>query len=177
MKFDTIIEFLDIELIKPYANNAKTHPQSQIEKLGKHIEAVGWDQPIVVDENLEVLKGHGRLLAAQYLGLARVPVVTKLDLTDKQKKMVRLADNKLAETPWDTGLLDAELLELDIPKIELEDIGFVINEPEAFEFIAPNDEPKEDLPTMFTLRVIVANEEEQQALFAELNDRGYKVKV
>lgn len=176
MKFDTTIEFIDIDLLKPYANNAKTHPQSQVEKLAKHIEAVGWDQPIVVDENNEVLKGHGRLLAAKHLGLSRVPVVMKLDLTEQQKKIVRLADNKLAESPWDTSLLDAELLELDIPKIELEDIGFIINEPETFDFKPPK-ETDDDKPEVFTLRVTFENYEEQQELFAELRDRGLKVKV
>lgn len=177
MKYDTDIELIEVDTLQPYENNAKKHPQLQVEKLAAHIEKVGWDQPIVIDESFVVLKGHGRLLAAKHLGLHRVPVITKVGLTEHEKKLIRLADNKLAESPWDTALLDAELLELDIPKIELENIGFIINEPETFEFKAPKEETDGGDPAIFTLRVILETYEEQQELFSELRDRGLKVKI
>jgi ParB-like chromosome segregation protein Spo0J len=176
MKYDTDIELIEVDTLQPYENNAKKHPQSQVEKLAAHIEKVGWDQPIVIDESFVVLKGHGRLLAAKHLGLHRVPVITKVGLTEKEKKLIRLADNKLAESPWDTGLLEAELLNLDIPMIELADIGFEMIEPVGFEFTPPK-ELDDDKPEVFMLRVTFENYEEQQALFNELRDRGFKVKV
>jgi ParB-like chromosome segregation protein Spo0J len=113
---------IPIEQIKPYPQNAKRHPDRQIELLAKQI-AYGFDQPIVVDKNLVIIKGHGRLLASQKLGLKSVPVIVRDDLTESQVKAARIADNKLAETDWDMDLLAQELESLQDDFI-LDDLGF-----------------------------------------------------
>lgn len=145
IEFQTDVKMVDIKLIKPYANNAKKHPKEQIEKLSKHIEHVGWDQPIVVDENNIILKGHGRLLAAKALKLDKVPVVVKLDLSETQKKSCRIADNKLAETEWDFEFLKHDLDFLKT-EIDLTDIGFDLD------FLENGGEPPKD-ESIYTAKV------------------------
>ena len=128
MRFDTEIKMMNISELKPYEKNAKKHPPSQVERLAKHIEAVGWDQAIVVDENMTIIKGHGRLLAAKKLGIKMVPVITKYGLSDTIKKIARIADNKLTESSWIPEILKVELQELNHLGVELRDIGFDNNE-------------------------------------------------
>jgi len=96
------------ELI-PYSNNPKEHPEDQVNKIASSIKNYGWDQPIVVDADGEIIKGHGRLQAAEKLGLEEVPVIWREDLSDAEARAARIADNKTAESPWDDDLLAAEL--------------------------------------------------------------------
>jgi ParB-like chromosome segregation protein Spo0J len=117
------IKTVPINDIKPYANNAKSHPQKQIDLLVKQISE-GFDQPIVVDKNMVIIKGHGRRLAALQMGLKAVPVIVRDDLTPQQVKAARIADNKLAETDWDMELLAQELEALDMGGYDLDDLGF-----------------------------------------------------
>ena len=100
------------ELI-PYSNNPKEHPDEQVKKIASSIKNYGWDQPIVVDGGGEIIKGHGRLQAAETLGLDEVPVIWREDLSDAEAKAARIADNKTAESPWDDDLLATELEVLD----------------------------------------------------------------
>ena len=75
------IELWDLDKIVPYAANAKKHPPDQVRKLATAITKFGWTQPIVVAGNGEIIAGHGRRLAAIQLGLAKVPVICRRDLT------------------------------------------------------------------------------------------------
>jgi DNA modification methylase len=95
--------------LKPYIRNNRKHPKEQIDKLAKQISAHGWDVPIVVDKDLVIIKGHGRLKAAKQLKLKTVPVIVRDDLTEEQCNAARLADNKLGE-----------LAEIDMAAIQLE---------------------------------------------------------
>lgn len=106
--WQTDVQVWPIEDIHPYVNNAKEHPDEQVEKIRSSIKNYGWDQPIVVDESGEIIKGHGRRLAAKSLGLERVPVIVRDDLTEGQKKAARIADNRSAESAWDEDSLEAE---------------------------------------------------------------------
>jgi len=124
VKIRETIQLLPIDTLKPYERNAKKHPKEQVERLALHIEAVGWDQPIVVDENMVVLKGHGRLLVAKKLKMTEVPCVVAEGLSEAQKKAVRLADNKLAESEWDLDLLKLETDDLALAGWDLEELGF-----------------------------------------------------
>ncbi|TAK94643.1 hypothetical protein EPO05_06030, partial [Patescibacteria group bacterium] len=115
---------MDINLLKPYANNAKLHPAKQIKMVADSIKEFGFNQPIVVDQNNEIIVGHGRYLAAKSLGLTDVPVLVKTDLTPVQVMAYRLADNKLNESDWEQNLLVAELKLIDAQGFNVELIGF-----------------------------------------------------
>lgn len=102
------IEMLDPASLVPYAKNAKLHPPEQIERLTK-VLANGWDQPIVVDTDLVIIKGHGRTLAALKMGLSKVPVFVRHDLTKAQANAARIADNAVFGLSFDTRTLQEEI--------------------------------------------------------------------
>jgi len=108
----------------PYSNNPKEHPDEQVKKIASSIKNYGWDQPIVVDGDGEIIKGHGRMQAAELLGLNEVPVIERADLTDAEAKAARIADNKTAESPWDDELLGLEVDQLAGEPIDLDTLGF-----------------------------------------------------
>lgn len=122
---------LDLDKLKPYSNNAKNHPDEQVELIANSIKAFGFRTPIVVDENFVIIQGHGRRLASLSLGLKTVPCVIADDLSKEQVKMLRLADNKVAESDWDLETLDFELLDLS-DDFNIGDFGFEFDEDEDF---------------------------------------------
>src|SRR6476469_5947405 len=99
--------------LQPDPRNARTHPKRQITQLVKSIQQFGFTSPLLVDEAGVLIAGHGRLRAAQELGLAEVPSITLGGLSEAQKKALRLADNKIAlNAGWDLEILRLELAEL-----------------------------------------------------------------
>lgn len=104
--------------IKPYARNAKRHNEVQIQQIANSIKEFGFNQPIVVDKNGVIIVGHGRYEASKVLGLDDVPVIVA-DLTEKQAKSYRLADNKLNESGTDLSIVIEELKGLDDELINL----------------------------------------------------------
>ena len=115
------------ELI-PYERNPKIHPDTQINQLANSIREWGWTQPILIDENDQVLAGHGRLYAAQEVGIKEVPCVIAKDWTDDQKKAYVIADNKLAENgQWDTNEYFLQLKEMSNDGFDLSLIGVDID--------------------------------------------------
>lgn len=120
---DYKVEFIDVNDLKPYENNAKKHPQDQIERIALSIKEFGFRQNLVVDKNNCVIIGHGRLLAAQLLGIDKVPCIRADNLTEEQVRALRLADNKVAESQWDFDALDEELD--SILDINMADFGFL----------------------------------------------------
>lgn len=113
--FEPDVVWRDPADLTPYAHNAKTHPDGQIDRIAGSIAEYGFDQPIVVDADGVIIKGHGRRLAALRLGLKSVPVIVRADLTPAQVKAARLLDNKSAESDWD---LDALVIDLRALKDE-----------------------------------------------------------
>lgn len=127
MKTDRMdIQWRDIGNIKPYERNAKKHPEEQVQHIANSLQRFGWKQPLVVDKDGVVVVGHGRLLAAQKLGLKSVPCVCADDLTEAEIKAFRLADNKTNESAWDGELVELELDELaELDDIDMSDFGFI----------------------------------------------------
>jgi hypothetical protein len=108
------IQLWDVTRLKPYSKNAKVHDDAQVAKIAASIEKFGWrGNPIVVDENEEILAGHGRRLAAMKLGLKQVPVLQMTDMTEDEKRAFRLADNRVAISNLDADILAQELVDLD----------------------------------------------------------------
>jgi DNA modification methylase len=119
------IELRSIRELAPYAKNPRTHSDEQVDQIGASIIEFGFNNPILVDTKLGIIAGHGRLLAAQKLGLERVPVVILDHLTEAQKRAYIIADNKLAlNAGWDEELLRSELAELRDADFDIDVIGF-----------------------------------------------------
>ena len=97
---------INISELKPYENNARLHPQEQINKIVNSIKEFGFITPVIIDENNTILVGHGRTEAAKQAGLEQVPYRRITNLTDEQKKAYILADNRLSDiAQWDEKLL------------------------------------------------------------------------
>ena len=107
------VERRPISALKPAKNNARTHSPEQVAQIAASIREWGWTQPVLVDAEGGVIAGHGRLLAAQSLGIAEVPVIVATGWSSAQKRAYLLADNQLAlNAGWDRDLLRVELGEL-----------------------------------------------------------------
>ena len=123
-EFKAEVEWRDPVDLTPYERNAKTHPPKQVEAIARQIDRYGFDQPILIDDDGVVLKGHGRRLAAIHLGLRRVPVIVRPGLTSTEKMAIRIADNKVAESAWDHGFLTGDLDFLKGEEFDLSMTGF-----------------------------------------------------
>ena len=109
----------------PYANNARTHSEAQVARIAGSIREFGFNNPVLVDGGNGIIAGHGRVLAAQKLGLETVPAIELSHLSEAQKRAYILADNRLAEQAgWDAELLALELGELAELEVDLAGIGF-----------------------------------------------------
>jgi DNA modification methylase len=119
------IEFWPIDRLIPYANNPVTHPDEQVLQICVSIQEHGMVNPILVDKDANVIAGHGRILAAQLIGLVELPVIVLDHLTEAQARALRIADNKIAaNSRWDEEKLCAELAALLEEKIDLTSLGF-----------------------------------------------------
>jgi len=89
------------------------HNRAQVAKIRESIREFGFINPVLLDENLEIIAGHGRVAAAQDAGMTEVPAIILSHLTDAQKRAYRIADNKLTELgKWSIELLNLEFSEL-----------------------------------------------------------------
>ena len=113
------IEYLPLEDLKPYANNAKIHTEEQIQQIRKSIEEFGMNDPIAIWKDNEIIEGHGRLLACQQMGLQEVPVIRLDGLTDEQRRAYMNVHNNLT---MNTGF-DFEILKEELARIENIDMG------------------------------------------------------
>lgn len=103
------IEYIPVKEIEPYKNNAKLHPDEQIGQIKRSIEEFGFNDPLAVWHGT-VVEGHGRLIAAQELGMETVPVIRLDELSDEQRRAYTLIHNKLTmNSGFDLDLLDLEL--------------------------------------------------------------------
>lgn len=125
------IEYLAPGALKPYANNAKLHPATQIEQIKKSIEQFGFNDPIAIWGDDTIIEGHGRLIAALELEIDKIPVIRLDGLTDEQRRAYSLVHNKLTmNSGFDLDLLDEELE--SITDIDMEDFGFLDDEKDYF---------------------------------------------
>ena len=127
------VKQVPISRLKPSERNARTHSKKQIEKIAGSITKFGWTAPIVIDAEFQVLAGHGRLAAAEFLEMTKVPCITVEGLTEQQRREYILADNRIAEAAgWDSKLLGLELSELRLEGADLKALGFTAPELRKF---------------------------------------------
>ena len=111
--------------LTPYARNSRQHSQAQIAQIAASIKEWGWTQPIIIDDEGGILAGHGRLLAAQHLGLEEVPCVVATGWSEAKRRAYVIADNRLAElAQWDQAMLATELQDLAALDFDLELTGW-----------------------------------------------------
>jgi len=117
------LEYVATDKLTPNARNARTHSKKQIRQIAESVRQFGFNNPILIDDAYEVIAGHGRLQAAQELGIHEVPVVRLSHLSEAEKRAYVLADNKIAlNAGWDGELLAAEIGDLAVllPDIDLD---------------------------------------------------------
>lgn len=130
-KIDKVQE-VAIDTLKAYAQNAKTHSVEQVEQIKKSIKEFGFLSPCIIDKDKNIIAGHGRVKAAQELGLKSVPCVFVEGLTDTQRRAYILADNRLTELGgWDFGTVGEELQKLLNEGFDVELTGFDVPEIET----------------------------------------------
>ena len=118
-------ETVTVSALKPYARNARTHSRRQIKKIAASIERFGFVNPVLIDENNQIIAGHGRVAAAKLLGWQEVPTLRVEHLDEAEKRAYILADNRLAEEAgWDSEILAIELQGLIDLDFSIELTGF-----------------------------------------------------
>lgn len=139
------IEYVPIDTLKPYANNAKLHPAEQIEQIKKSIQDYGFKDPVGV-WNGEIVEGHGRVIAAKELGMTEIPIIRLNDLTDEQRREYALVHNQTTlNSGFDFAILDGELEGLS--DFDAEFYGFTeIVDPESLDDLFAPAEEKEKEP-------------------------------
>lgn len=131
---------IKLNLIKKYTNNSRKHSEHQVQQVVNSIKEFGFTNPILIDENNQIIAGHCRLDAAKILKLESVPCIVLSHLTDAQKKAYVIADNKLAlNSDWDITMLQKEFEALKLDDFNLELTGFSLEE---LIDIFPNEEPE-----------------------------------
>lgn len=165
------IEYISVQDLKPYANNAKRHPDEQIEQIKASIQEFGFNDPIAVWKDDVIIEGHGRLIAAQELGIDQVPVIRLDELTDEQRRAYALAHNKLTmNSGFDFELLDLELEEISL---DMTLFGFENKEPVQVERKDFSDE----ITAQYQVIIDCKDEIEQEDIYNKLDEEGYTCRV
>lgn len=109
----------------PYARNARTHSKEQILQLRASLREFGFVNPVIVDKDLNIIAGHGRIMAAKEEGFKEVPCVFAERLTEAQKRAYIIADNRLAlNAGWDAEMLSVEIADLQGVDFDISLLGF-----------------------------------------------------
>jgi len=144
------VERTSIKSITPYARNSRTHSDEQVAQIAASIKEWGFTTPILIDTDGEIIAGHGRLLAAQRIGLEEVPTMTAKGWSEAQKRAYVIADNKLAlNAGWDDEMLKIELdglkeldFDLDLVGFSDEELAKLLQEPEKEGLTDEDDVPE-----------------------------------
>lgn len=132
------VEYIKTRVLIPYARNTRTHSEDQVKQVVNSINEFGFTNPILIDSDNGIIAGHGRVMAAQSLGLDEVPCIRLSHLTDAQKRAYIIADNKIAlNAGWDDALLKLELNDLSDLDFDLDLIGF--NDAELAAMLVDDD--------------------------------------
>jgi ParB-like chromosome segregation protein Spo0J len=112
------IEMLPVSSLRPWAKNARIHSRKQIRQIADSIKRFGFTNPVLIDGDNTILAGHGRVAAAETLGMSEVPCLRIETMSPAERRAYVLADNKLAlNAGWDEEILAEELkglLDLDL---------------------------------------------------------------
>ena len=173
------IKYMEADKLKAYANNAKEHPAEQVEQIKRSIEKFGFNDPIAIWKDNEVIEGHGRLIAALELGIDKVPVISLDSLTDEQRKSYALIHNKLTmNSEFNMDLLLMELSE--ISEIDMSEFGFdmsQINAADEDDIGGVDNSQHFNYQEQYGVIVMCKDETEQEDIYTRLTDEGYSCRV
>lgn len=137
------LEQVNIDRLVPYARNARTHSKEQILQLRASLREFGFVNPVIVDKDLNIIAGHGRILAAKEEGITEVPCVFAEHLTEAQKRAYIIADNRLAlSAGWDAEMLAVEIADLQGADFDVSLLGF--NNAELNKLLSGIEDVKDD---------------------------------
>lgn len=122
---DLAVEYRPLEMLVPYARNARTHSEAQVADIAGSIREFGFTNPVLIAEDDTLIAGHGRVLAARKLGMETVPAIVLSGLSETQRRALVIADNRIAiNAGWDEELLKLELSDLQEAGFDLGLTGF-----------------------------------------------------
>lgn len=166
----------------PYARNSRTHSAAQINQIAASIKEFKFLNPVIIDGEGVIIAGHGRVMAAQKLGMTELPCIQANHLTEAQRRAYVIADNKLAlNAEWNDELLRIELGDLSGLGFDLSLTGFNIDEINALSFdgaladVKHHDEVEDDDRDI--LLIECTDENELELLFDEMQSRGFQCKI
>jgi len=179
------IEHLPTDTLVPYARNSRTHSPEQVAQIAASIKEFGFTNPVLIDADNTLIAGHGRVMAAQSIGLVTVPAIRLAHLTSAQRRAYVIADNKLAENAaWDMATLAREIEDLIEFDYDLSLLGF---DSETLDAILPEhalitDRPAPEKPAFeyvekYSILVLCKDESNQAQVFDTLQGQGYDCKV
>jgi len=180
-------EDVAVDELIPYARNARVHTDEHITQLASSIREFGFNTPVLIDDEMNVIAGHGRILAAKKLKIDTVPAVILSHFTTAQKRAFILADNKL----HDNSSFDYEMLQTELD--ELKDVGFDLSiagfedfelNVEGFDTGAGFEDPDLGAPPgpdnyqeQYAVMVVCDSENMQADVYNKLKDDGYSCRV
>ena len=119
------VERRSVESLIFYARNSRTHSAEQVAQIAASIKEWGWTVPVLIEPDGGIIAGHGRIMAAQTLGIAEVPCMVAEGWSEGQKRAYIIADNKLAlNAGWDFDVLENEIRDLDESHFDVSLTGF-----------------------------------------------------
>ena len=137
------LEQVNVDRLVPYARNARTHSKEQILQIRASLREFGFVNPVIVDKDLNIIAGHGRILAAKEEGITEVPCVFAEHLTEAQKRAYIIADNRLAlSAGWDAEMLSVEIADLQGADFDISLLGF--NDAELNKLLSGIEDVKDD---------------------------------
>jgi DNA modification methylase len=172
------VEYLPIETLKPYSQNARTHTKSQIRKIAESIRSFGFTNPVLIDGANTIVAGHGRVEAAKLLNLSEVPTIRLENLTPAQVRAYIIADNRLAlDAGWDSEILKIELqniiiegqVDITLTGFEVPEIDLIIN---AEDEVDTADDLPEELPITVTRLGDIWNLGEHRVICGDARDEA-----
>lgn len=174
------IVYKSVKELVPYARNSRTHSDEQVAQIMASIKEFGFTNPILTDGENGIIAGHGRVMAAQRLGLEDVPTIELSHLTEAQKKAYIIADNKLAlNSGWDEDLLQLELIELDDMNFDYSKLGFDFDfgSEDAVDEIENNYLKEQKYEEKFSIIIDCDSELQQEEIFYKLTNQGISCRV
>lgn len=167
-----------IDDIKQYENNAKLHPQEQIEQIKNSILQFGNNDPIAIDSDNVIIEGHGRYLALKQLGYDEIECIRLEHLTDEQKRAYILIHNKLTmNTDFDLDILNEELSKIE--NINMSDFNFEIDLDLDLEDTTKKERKdlSEEINETYEVIIECDNELQQEELYYRLTQEGLSCRV